>query len=291
MPNEVELDLVALTKIEKTEKPIGENGSDYIKNPTEILEQITPETVTYERKIFEQRVPEGESVPLDIKENIVVHTGDNQYDSATLSVGIPSEKNRDNIDLKKSNEFDLSGYSEGEYQIIVTYRKNNVVDSYYTDLIIADSTPMLGQTFRITYLRHQPIIDNQNTEISIDNGSDYELPFSMIADSDKSGKVVLCINYPDVLNEDSFFSYDIVSEQLETIDERIDGKNKLIEPIIVDNLKSEHQYSIAVGLYEKNGNHNVIKGTIEFNENNGKSDFKFNGNHSIVVFKGYKIGD
>ena len=291
MPNEVELDLVALTKIEKPEKPIGENGLDYIKNPIEILEQITPETVTYERKIFEQRVPEGESVPLDIKENIVVHTGDNQYDSATLSIGIPSEKNRDNIDLKKSNEFDLSGYSEGEYQIIVTYRKNNVVDSYYTDLIIADNTPMLGQTFRITYLRHQPIIDNQNTEIRIDNGSDYELPFNMIADSDKSGKVVLCINYPDVLNEDSFFSYDIVSEQLETIDERIDGKNKLIEPIIVDNLKLGHQYSMAIGLYEKNGSHDVIKGTIEFNDNDRKIEFSFKGNHSIVVFKGYRIGD
>ena len=103
--------------------------------------------------------------------------------------------------------------------------------------------------------------------------------------------MVLCINYPDVLNEDSFFSYDIVSEQLETIDERIDGKNKLIEPIIVDNLKSEHQYSIAVGLYEKNGSHNVIKGTIEFNDNDRKIEFSFKGNHSVVVFKGYRIGD
>lgn len=291
MPNEVELDLVALTKIEKPEKPIGENGLDYIKNPTEILEQITPETVAYERKIFEQRVPEGESVPLEIKENIVVYTGDNQYDSATLSVGKPSEKGRDNIDLKKSNKIDISDYSEGEYQIIATFRKNNVVDSYYADLIIADDTPMLGQTFRITYLRHQPIIDNQNAEISFDSTTDNDLPFDMIVDSDKNGKIVLCINYPNVLSDGAYFSYDIVSEQLETIEERIDGKNKIIEPILVDNLKMGQQYSVAIGLYEKNGNHNIIKGNFTLDNTNGKAIYKFEGNHSVVTFKGYRIGE
>jgi len=291
MPNEVELELAASTKIEKVEKPIGENGSDYIQNPAEILEQITPETIAYERKIFEQRVPDGEKFPLKVENGKILHIGEAEYDSASLSIGKQDQKDSEAHNLNERSAIDISSYEEGRYQIVVTYRKNAIVDSYYTNLSISDGDAVLGQTFRITYLRHQPIIDNQNTEISIDNSSDYELPFSMIADSDENGKVVLCINYPDVLNEDSFFSYDIVSEQLETIDERIDGKNKLIEPIIIDNLKLGHQYSMAIGLYEKNGSHNVIKGTIEFKDNNGKVDFEFKGNHSVVVFKGYRIGE
>lgn len=291
MPNEVELDLVASTKIEKVEKPIGENGTDYIKNPVEILERITPETISFERKIFEQRVPEGEEIPIALADRIVKYNGSAEYDSATLSVGKASEKNSEKIDLTSSREIDISAYVDDEYQIIVTCRKNDIVDSYYTDLIISNGTAMLGQTFRITYLRHQPIIDEQNTEVVFESSSDYELPFSMMADSDKNGKVVLCINYPDILTEGTYFSYDIVSEQLETTHERIDGKNATIEPIIVDNLKSGHQYSVAIGVYEKNGSHNAIKGTIEFNDDNGKVEFNFKGNHSVVVFKGYRIGD
>ena len=36
--------------------------------------------------------------------------------------------------------------------------------------------------------------------------------------------------------------------------------------------------------------HNVIKGTLEFCDENGEIELKFNGNHSIVLSKGYKIG-
>ena len=291
MPNEVDLDLVALTKIEKPEKPIGENGSDYIENPAEILEKITPETVAYERKIFEQRVPEGKSIPLEMKDNTVLYTGEAQYDSATLSIGKASEKDSDIVDLKKFSEIDINSYDEGEYQIIVTYRKDNIVDSYYTDLIISDGTAMIGQTFRITYLRHRPVIEEKSEEISIDSNSEFDLDFNIKVDADEKDKVVMCINYPVILNEGESFDYDIVSENNETLYESIKGENKEIETMIIDNLTINSPYNVSIGLFNNDGSHNAIKGVMTFVKENEDVKFNFVGNHSYVIFKGYKIGE
>lgn len=291
IPNEVELNLVALTKIEKSEKPIGENGSDYIENPTEILEKITSETVAYERKIFEQRVPEGKNIPLEIKDNTVFYTGEVRYDITTLSIGKPSEKDSGIVDLKECSEVDINSYDEGEYQIIVTCRENNVVDSYYTDLIIADGTAMLGQTFRITYLRHQPIIEEKNEEISIDGNSEFDLVFNIKVDADDKDKVVMCIDYPVILNEGESFNYDVVSEDNETLYESIKGENKEIETMIVDNLTINSPYNVSIGLFNNDGSHNTIKGVMTFVKENEDVKFNFVGNHSFVIFKGYKIGE
>jgi len=71
----------------------------------------------------------------------------------------------------------------------------------------------------------------------------------------------------------------------------VEGNNTLIQPIIVDNLNEERQYSISLGIYEKNGSYNAIKGTLEFNDKNGEEKYDFKGNHSIVVFNGYRMGD
>jgi len=290
-PKSVGINPTTITKIEKAEKPIGENGTEYIQNPYEFLEKITPETIRYERKIFEQRVPENMKIPVNLMNGIVEYDGNTKFDSATLSIGKVGEKDNVQIDLSKSSEINISTYDNGEYQIISSLRINNVVDTYYTDLIISGGTAMLGETFRITYLRHQPIIEDNSEEILIDSNSYFNIPFDIKADVDSAGKIVMCINYPNVLFKGEAFEYDIVSPENETVSEKIDGKNEIIEPIIIDNLKLDSTYNISIGVTQQNGSHDAVKGSISFYKENNTIKFKISGNHSIIVFKGYKIGD
>ena len=264
MPKEVELNLVATTKIEKVDEPIGENGTDYVKNPSKILEQITPETISYERKIFEQRVPEGETIPVELSGEIIKYVGNVDFDNSTISIGKTSEKECMQINLKQDCTIDISELDEDEYEIIVTTKKNNIIDTFYIDLIISEGTAMLGESFRITYLRHQPIIENTNTEIIIDKNSNYEIPFDIKVDIDNNDKVVMCLNYPEILNEGGIFEYDIVSAANETINEGIKGVNRIIEPILIDNLKLDEEYSVSIGISEQDRSHNVIKGKMIF---------------------------
>lgn len=290
-PKEVDVNLAASTKIEKVETPVGENGTGYIQNPSELLEKITLETINYERKVFEQRVPEGEKLPITLEEGIIKYQGSHEYEISRLSVGKTGEKDAAKIDTDNDTEIDISAYGDAEYRIIFTGEKNNIVDTYYTDLIISDGTAMLGESFRITYLRHQPIVESENREISIDSNSDYDIPFEIKADADSNGKIVLCMNYPGLLTKGKTFNYDIVSEEKETLNAMVSGENKTLEPIIIDNLKIDTQYNISIGITEQNGSHNIVKGIMSFYEENNIVKFKISGNHSIVIFKGYKIGE
>jgi len=291
VPKDIKLDLAALPKVEKSIDSTGENGLSYISDPAEILKNITPETIDYERTFFEQKIPEGESVPLKTEGKRIIHTNDKMYESADFTICGIDDKDGAYTNLKNCSEIDISSYETGDYRAFITYKKNNVIDSYYIDLLVTSDSIIPGSAYRITYLKYQPIFEEKNTEINIDSNSEYQIPFNVVADSDNKGKVVLCINYPEILKRDTYFSYDIVTEDNKTFSERIDGKYKAIETLVIDNLKLGHKYHFTIGIYGINGSRNAIKGTLELKNDNGEVDFSFNGNHSIVAFKGYIIGD
>lgn len=290
-PKEKAISLIATTDIEKADKPKGENGEQYIKNPENILAKITPETIKYERKIFEQRVPEGEEIPVELKNDTIQCYEITQYDVVTMSVGKDGEKDGQSVNLKQKNNFNISNLTDGEYKIIVTGRKDNIIDTYYVDLIISEGTQILGECFRITYLKHQPIVEEKSEEISIDSNSDFDLIFNIKVDADDKDKVVMCIDYPVILNDGESFNYDIVSENNETLYESIKGENKEIETMIIDNLTINTPYNVSIGLFNNDGSHNAIKGVMTFVKENEDIKFNFVGNHSFVIFKGYKIGE
>ena len=110
-------------------------------------------------------------------------------------------------------------------------------------------------------------------------------------DADDKDKVVRCIDYPVILNEGETFNYDIVSQNNETLYESIKGENKEIETMIIDNLTINSPYNVSIGLFNNDGSHNAIKGVMTFVKENEDVKFNFVGNHSFMIFKGYKISE
>lgn len=61
--------------------------------------------------------------------------------------------------------------------------------------------------------------------------------------------------------------------------------------MIIDNLTINSPYNVSIGLFNNDGSHNAIKGVMTFVKENEDVKFNFVGNHSFVIFKGYKISE
>lgn len=289
-PNNITLKLPVRTTIDDEIAARAENRLKYVEDPVSLLKKITPETVNYERTIFEQTVPYGAPFPLAIEGDTLIYTGPKQVSAISIMIGGSGGKtNLLNDELLTKSEVDLSQLPDGKHESILNIKEGAIVDTYYfTVAVLAGNYEIRQYRQRYTCLQIQPVIERQVQVIELTAKNTDILPFG-ISVSLENGRPVLQFTYPEKIDESEYFQYDFTTDRLKTICDRIDGENKPMEPIAITELEFNQRYSLYAGICNIDGSQQSIKGIFELVQTAEGIDYIFQANYHVIKKKGFEI--
>lgn len=289
-PNNITLNLPVRTTIDDEIAARAENRLKYVEDPVSLLKKITPETVNYERTIFEQAVPYGAPFPLAIERDTLIYTGPKQVSAINIIIGGSGGKaNLLNDEFITKSEIDLSQLPDGDHESILNIIEGPIVDTYYfTVTVLAGNYEIRQYRQRYTCLQIQPVTEQQIQEIELTAKNTDILPFR-ISVSLEDNRPVLQLIYPENLGESAYFQYDFTTDRLQTISDRIDGKNMPMEPIVITDLEFNRRYNLSAGIFDIDGSQQSIKGVFELVKTAEGIDYIFKGSYYEIKMKGFEI--
>lgn len=138
------------TQLFTVDTPREENDT-YVERPEEILKNVSKESSVYERTVFEQTIP-NKYLPIEIAEKSIKNVW---YRDFSIGINIVNASGEGfNKELAVGESVDLSGFANGEYNIIVGYNDGKVDDYSFGKIIISDNNVELsGLMHRYTSVR------------------------------------------------------------------------------------------------------------------------------------------
>lgn len=271
------------TEIISVEQPREENDN-YVEHPEEILRNVSKESSFYERTTFEQSVP-TKHLPIKIDGKAITNVWFRDFSIGINIVGAKQEGFH--AELAVGESVDVSGFANGEYNIIVGYNDGKVDDYSFGKIVISDeNVELAGFMHRYTNLQDVIQFDQTVTEVELSNENTIEdMPFELKATSDGKGGYVLCINYSGSLTGEQKFSY-AINDIDESLNYKIDESERFtapmtsIEPIVIHNIQSGTEYCLQARFNDKHIQKSIM-GTLTVDND----DFLFKGNWQITTMK------
>jgi hypothetical protein len=304
-------------KIEQAEERVlRPENTGYIADPASILKKVTPQSAKYERKLFEQKVPEG-MMPVKLQDNTLL------YDIKAVSGVVQyyfwkpdSKQSAMSGNLPGADTIDLSPLPPGQFQFQLVITDGTVQDTYFAKAEKKDggTVEFVGDIFRYTVLNAQPKITEIRHDITLNNNQKNEHnPYVIEALYNEAAKPILRVSYPFVVSEDQFFSISIntiwdpsifgelyhppvyiegePNQNLNSAPQPLTGQNMVIKPMIIDGLSINEPYLLQLCVSYNTGDDVALRGEIKLVENDGKLDFLLEGIVRYVEFEGYEILD
>ncbi len=291
----------------KTQQARPEN-TGYVDDPVSILKRITPASAKYERTVFEQSMS-ADNIPFTLQGNTLIFNG--QAGDRKIKLNVSDSVNKEPLadGFFKDNSYHLSDLAAGTWRCQLQITDGAVRDTYFSTLEREDSGRLRfsGDVYRYTTLNARPVITEVRQELSFTNTQSSEFnPFLFEPVTDDNKNPALRVSYPLVLEEgfrlDLSVNTDDASRELYALPMHIEGvqyqvtapimgKNALMKPVVISKLEVGVNYHIQVSVDNGYGDDVVLKGSMNFFENSGKLDYRFNGTVRTLSIDGYEIKD
>lgn len=267
------------TQLFTVDTPREENDT-YVERPEEVLKNVSKESSIYERTLFEQTIP-TKHLPIKIDGKTVINVW---YRDFSIGINlVNAAKEGFNRELAVGESVDLSGFGNGEYNIIVGYNDGKVDDYSFGKILILDNgIELSGLMHRYTSMRDVIQFEKEITEVELSNKKFFDvMPFEIKVTSDGNENYILCINYSGSLKDDEIFLYSINDMDLKfDAYEKFDAPMDKIEPIVIQGLQEEKEYILQIRL-DSEYLEKSIKGTLTVNND----DFDLKGSYQVVNMK------